>query len=108
MKRPQIDLVNMVSNRHLPTEWQYCKRFHEYHEAMVTLAALLAISIVPVSPTAPNRQPQLAADKDTIAMVFGSGDSIWMAQSADHGRSFGVPAKVADLPKLMLGRHRGP
>jgi hypothetical protein len=41
-------------------------------------------------------------------MVFGSGDSIWMTRSGDQGRSFGPPAKVAALPKLMLGRHRGP
>ena len=41
-------------------------------------------------------------------MVFGSGDGIWFARSQDNGRSFGAPAKVADVPKLMLGRHRGP
>src|SRR5205823_922105 len=56
----------------------------------------------------PNRQPQLAAAGDSVALVFGSGDSIWMARSKDDGKSFAPAAKVADVPKLMLGRHRGP
>ncbi len=75
---------------------------------MLFLAALLAIHMPPVETGAANRQPQLAASGETVAMVFGSGDSIWMARSGDQGRSFGAPAKVAALPKLMLGRHRGP
>jgi hypothetical protein len=74
---------------------------------MITLAMMFALSVGPVG-TAPNRQPQLAAGNGVVAMVFGSGESIWLARSVDHGRSFGAPAKVADLPKLMLGRHRGP
>ena len=75
---------------------------------MLFLTALLALHLAPVSPTAPNRQPQLAAGNGTVALVFGSGESIWMARSADDGRTFTAPAKVADLPKLSLGRHRGP
>lgn len=43
-----------------------------------------------------------------VAMVFGSGESIWLARSRDSGRSFDAPTKVAQLPKLLLGRHRGP
>ena len=31
-----------------------------------------------------------------------------MARSGDKGRTFGAPAKVAVLPKMLLGRHRGP
>jgi len=72
------------------------------------LLALVALNLPPVSPTAPNRQPQLAAADGTVAMVFGSGDSIWLAQSTDDGLNFAAPAKVAELPKLLLGRHRGP
>ena len=72
------------------------------------LAALLALNLPPVSPTAPNRQPQLAAADGTVALVFGSGESIWLAQSKDDGVTFGAPAKVAELPKMLLGRHRGP
>jgi hypothetical protein len=77
---------------------------------MVTwfVTALLALNLPPVSPSGPNRQPQLAAAGGTVALVFGSGESIWLARSTDDGIHFGAPAKVADLPKLMLGRHRGP
>jgi len=75
---------------------------------MLMLAALLAIHLQPVSPAAPNRQPQLAVAGGTVAMVFGSGEGIWLARSGDNGRTFGAAAKIADLPKLLLGRHRGP
>jgi hypothetical protein len=75
---------------------------------MLFLAAILAIHVAPVSSSGPNRQPQLAAAGDTVAMVFGAGDTIWMARSGDNGRSFGAPSKVAVLPKMLLGRHRGP
>jgi hypothetical protein len=72
------------------------------------LAALLALNLPPVSTTAPNRQPQLAAGNGTVALVFGSGESIWLARSTDDGNHFGAPAKIAELPKMLLGRHRGP
>ena len=72
------------------------------------LFALLTINLPPVSPTVPNRQPQLASAPGTVALVFGSGESIWLARSTDDGATFSAPAKVAELPKLMLGRHRGP
>lgn len=75
---------------------------------MLIIAALLALHLAPVSPTAPNRQPQLAAGNGSVALVFGSGDAIWFARSADNGRTFSPPSKVATLPKLLLGRHRGP
>jgi hypothetical protein len=70
--------------------------------------ALLALNLPPVSSTAPNRQPQLASADGTVALVFGSGDSLWLARSTDDGATFSVPSKVADLPRLLLGRHRGP
>ena len=75
---------------------------------MLILAALVALHLPAVSATAPNRQPQLAAAGGTVALVFGSGEGIWLARSLDNGRSFGAPSKVADLPKMLLGRHRGP
>ncbi len=79
-----------------------------YTQKMLLFAALLALHLGPVSPASPNRQPQLAAGNGIVAMVFGSGESIWFARSNDEGRSFSAPLKVADLPKLLLGRHRGP
>ncbi len=74
---------------------------------MGTFAILLALSVAPVAP-GPNRQPQLAAGNGITAMVFGSGEGIWFARSTDAGRSFSSPARIADLPKMLLGRHRGP
>ena len=53
-------------------------------------------------------EDRLGIWEDSRALVFGSGESIWFARSTDDGRSFSAPAKVAVLPKLMLGRHRGP
>ena len=75
---------------------------------MLHLAVLLALHLQPVSPTAPNRQPQLAAANGTVALVFGSGDSIWFSRSTDNGANFSPAAKIADLPKVLIGRHRGP
>ncbi len=72
------------------------------------LLAVLALHLSPVSPDVPNKQPQLAASKNVIAVAFGSGDAIWLARSTDNGRTFGDPSKVAVLPKMLLGRHRGP
>ena len=76
---------------------------------MFLLAALVALHLPAVSPTAPNRQPQLAAAGGTVALVFGSGGRhLARTQSLDNGRNFGAPSKVAELPKMLLGRHRGP
>ena len=75
---------------------------------MLLLTALLALHLGPVSPSLPNRQPQLAAANGMVAMVFGSGESIWFARSDDDGRTFSAPVQVGGLPKLSLGRHRGP
>jgi hypothetical protein len=75
---------------------------------MFLLAALVALHLPAVSPTAPNRQPQLAAAGGTVALVFGSGETIWLARSLDNGNKFAAPVKVAELPKMLLGRHRGP
>jgi hypothetical protein len=75
---------------------------------MIILAALVALHLPAVSPKAPNRQPQMAAAGGTVALVFGSGDGIWLTRSMDNGRNFAAPAKVAELPKMLLGRHRGP
>src|SRR4051812_11251826 len=75
---------------------------------MLLLAALLALRLAPVSPDAPNRQPQFAAGNGIVAMAFGSGDGIWFTRSGDNGRTFAPPVRVGELPKLLLGRHRGP
>ena len=75
---------------------------------MLLFAALLAFHLPPVSPSAPNRQPQLATANGVVALAFGSGDSIWFARSTDNAKTWSAPVKVGELPKLLLGRHRGP
>src|SRR5581483_49651 len=72
------------------------------------LLFLLAMNIRPLSESAPNRQPQLAAANGQVGMVFGSGGSILFAQSKDNGETFSAPVRVATLPVLALGHHRGP
>src|SRR5579864_6355321 len=73
-----------------------------------TLSILLAMRLVPVDTTVPNRQPQLAASDGTVALVFGSGHTIWFSRSVDNGRNFSRPVPIEDRPILALGRHRGP
>jgi hypothetical protein len=73
-----------------------------------TLALLLAMRLVPSDTAVPNRQPQLAASDDAVALVFGSGRIIWFSRSGDNGRNFSNPVKIAELPLVALGRHRGP
>jgi hypothetical protein len=72
------------------------------------LLAALALQITPVSTKAPNRQPQMASDGANVFLVFGSEHSIWVSRSNDEGHSFSSPEKIAALPALALGRHRGP
>jgi hypothetical protein len=70
--------------------------------------SLLLAAIAPLAPEMPNRQPQLAASKDTVAMVFASGDSVQFATSTDNGATFSKSAPIATVPGLMARRHRGP
>jgi hypothetical protein len=72
------------------------------------LLATLAIAIPAVTPDAPGRQAHLAWGNGKAEVAFGSGQSIYIAESSDGGRSFGEPHLVAKLSSLMLGRHRGP
>jgi BNR/Asp-box repeat len=75
---------------------------------MLSLTLLLALHLPSVVPNVPNRQPQFAAANGMVAMVFGSGGSVWFARSTDAGRTFSKPLEVGEFPKLALGRHRGP
>lgn len=71
------------------------------------LLVLLAAHLVP--PTATDyKQPQLAASKDMVGAVFGSANIIYFTSSRDQGKSFAEPRKIADVPGLNLGNHRGP
>ncbi len=74
---------------------------------LLLLAWMLSMEIPPVSMEAPNRQPQLAVSQAGIALVFGSGRTI-LYTGSQEGETFAKPAPVAEVPGLMLGRHRGP
>ena len=69
---------------------------------------LMATKLESGAPGVPARQPQLAAGPGITAMAFGAGKTIYFASSADKGKTFGAPVKVAELGALHLGRHRGP
>ncbi|MBV8831052.1 MAG: exo-alpha-sialidase [Acidobacteriaceae bacterium] len=67
------------------------------------------ITVIPqAQPSSPNRQPQMAAVPGLTAVVFGSGNSIWISVSHDAARTFSLPSEIAQFPALALGRHRGP
>jgi hypothetical protein len=74
--------------------------------ALLTL--VLAASIQPPNAATPYRQPQLAAAQGQVVLTFGAEKSIYFASSADQGKTFSKPVKVADAGALALGRHRGP
>src|SRR3954452_8134702 len=74
----------------------------------VLIAALILSTIPPVATETPNRQPQLAASKSTVALVYGSGTAIMFARSVDNGKTFSSPVRIAEIPVLPLTRHRGP
>src|SRR5438270_3269461 len=66
---------------------------------------LFAIALLTL---AGGKQPQMAASAGTVALVYGAGHSVMFAKSTDGGASFSTPARIAELPALNLGRHRGP
>lgn len=75
------------------------------------LAPVLLLAAA-ASPPAPVQfagvQPQLAAAGRRVALVFGEGETIYVAASRDGGRSFSPPVALPSQGRLALGRHRGP
>lgn len=69
---------------------------------------LLATVIASSTPDVQYKQPQIVADQRNTVVTFGAGNAIYVATSSDHGRSFGMPIKVAQPGAISLGRHRGP
>jgi hypothetical protein len=55
------------------------------------------------------QMPNLVKDKeDNLHSVYGWGDSIIYATSANHGQTFSTPMLIAVLPKLAASHTRGP
>jgi hypothetical protein len=74
----------------------------------VLLAITLAAQLGPIAPDSPAREPQMAANESTIALAFGAGKGIYFSASADGGRNFTAPRKIAEAEIVPLTRHRGP
>lgn len=80
--------------------------------ALVAALALAAPPAVPVAaaPAFPNaQQPQAAVDPaGRIYVAFGVGNAIYCTASADGGKTYEKPVKVAEEGELSLGMRRGP
>ena len=80
--------------------------------------SLLLLAIAPVCATlraaesftiTNAQQPQLAvAANGNVHVVFGRENSVFVASSTNSGRTYSEPQIVTTLPKLALGRRRGP
>jgi hypothetical protein len=68
----------------------------------------LAVNVAPVTPEAPEREPRMAVNGKRVALTFGAGQGIYFSMSADAGKSFSAPRKVAEAAIVPLSRHRGP
>ncbi len=72
------------------------------------LYVALATVIAAPTPEIQYKQPQVAANGQRAVVTFGAGNAIYVTASADGGRTFAKPVKVAEPGVISLGRHRGP
>lgn len=73
------------------------------------IPALLAVlHLAPFAADVPSHTPQLAASENVVALAYGAGKSLYVAVSANQGKDFSEPVKVAEATILPLTRHRGP
>ena len=56
----------------------------------------LATGFGPMAPDAPAHEPQMAVNGSTVALVFGAGKGVYFSMSADSGKTFSAPIKVAE------------
>src|SRR4051812_31986080 len=55
------------------------------------------------------KQPQVAiSSSGEVLITFGRDNTIYFTKSADHGKTFDPPTKVAALKSTPLGMRRGP
>ena len=57
---------------------------------MITLFALAVLPLI-----AGGKQPQLAADGNTVALAYSDGTMLYAAVSANGGESFAAPRTIA-------------
>jgi hypothetical protein len=76
---------------------------------MVSLLLPLVLCFADIAaPDVQFKQPQLASQGRSVAMVFGGGNTIYYSGSSDSGTTFSAPVAVAQTAALLLGNHRGP
>jgi hypothetical protein len=67
------------------------------------------VNDIPASVIAKGYMPNLVTDKlGNVYLVYGLEDSIYYAESMDHGASFSTPVLVATVPELFASAMRGP
>jgi len=71
---------------------------------MFTILAVITLAVS----IGPAREPQTAVKGSTVALTFGAGNGIYFSKSADSGKTFSEPVKVAGAEIVPLTRHRGP
>jgi hypothetical protein len=74
---------------------------------MLLILLLFATHLTPTTAT-DFLQPQFAASERLVAVAYGSPNTVYLSVSHDRGATFSEPRKVAGVPGLNLGRHRGP
>ena len=65
---------------------------------MLPLALLLAIRVSPETAGVEYKQPQLAVSGSTVNVTYGAGNTVYFTSSADEGKTFSKPVKVAEVP----------
>lgn len=76
---------------------------------MAAVGAAEAAPLVPRDAIAQARQPQAAVASDgKVYVTFGAGETIYCCVSKDQGQTFEKSVEIAHVPKLALGKRRGP
>jgi hypothetical protein len=73
---------------------------------MLFLAVALTLVAEPGQPA--DGQPQHAASNGIAGVAFRGGNVVYFPAIRDHGHTLGKPVRVAEYPRLDLGRHRVP
>jgi hypothetical protein len=76
--------------------------------ALFCLFLLLIPAVASSETSFSGRQPVIATNGKIVGLAMGRDDGVYFARSADGGRTFSEPVRVAHTAKLALGLRRGP
>src|SRR5688572_9312808 len=81
-----------------------------FRNVIVICAVVLGAAFAVAEPVTigPGAQPRVVSQGDRVAVVFGRPGEIFIASSADAGKTFEKPRSVATVWKMPLGMRRGP